>query len=232
LMLKSIEDSNVSATNHHLLNVALKELRPTQITVGFAEVLEKRSSWQLLPPHDRKPFLLSHCFPAVLGPKSQIYMVDHHHLGLALLEEGVERTHVAILRDLSGLTKDEFWTVMDHHQWVHLYDAQGRRQEVSELPKRLTGLQDDPYRSLAGAVAGRGDEHLDPALALVEEARQAGAYAKDHTPFAEFLWADFFRRRISVKANQLNSSTTLQRAVELARSPAAEHLPGWSGASS
>lgn len=213
-MLKSIEDSNVSATNHHLLNVALKELRPTQITVGFAEVLEKRSSWQLLPPHDRKPFLLSHCFPAVLGPKSQIYMVDHHHLGLALLEEGVERTHVAILRDLSGLTKDEFWTVMDHHQWVHLYDAQGRRQDVSELPKRLTGLQDDPYRSLAG------------------EARQAGAYAKDHTPFAEFLWADFFRRRISVKANQLNSSTTLQRAVELARSPAAEHLPGWSGASS
>ncbi|MBC7709161.1 MAG: chromosome partitioning protein ParB [Rhizobacter sp.] len=184
------------------------------MTVGYAEVEKRRGAWQLLAADDRKPYLFSHYFPAVLGPKSQIYIVDHHHLGLALLQEGVERTHVTILRDLSGLTKDEFWTVMDHHQWVHTYDAQGRRQDVSELPKRLTGLQDDPYRSLAG------------------EARQAGAYAKDHTPFAEFLWADFFRRRISVKATQLNSSTTLQRAVELARSPAAEHLPGWSGASS
>ena len=204
----------MTPNNHHLLTVALKDVRPTQITVGYAEVQAKRAAWQLLAAEERKPFLLSHYLPAVRGPKSQIYIVDHHHLGLALMEERVEHTHVMLLRDLSSLKRDEFWAVMDHHQWVHAYDERGRRCDMDALPKRLTHLRDDPYRSLAG------------------EARRAGAFAKDRAPFAEFLWADFFRRRIPIKAVQTNSETTLQRAVELARSPAAEHLPGWAGTSS
>ncbi len=82
---------------------------------------------------------------------------------------------------------------------------------MEALPKRLMHLRDDPYRSLAS------------------EARQAGAFAKDRAPFAEFLWADCFSRRISIKAAQTNNEAKLRRAVELARSNAAEHLPGWAG---
>jgi hypothetical protein len=33
-------------------------------------------------------------------------------------------------------------------------------------------------------------------LSLAGELRLAGGYAKDTTPFSEFLWADFLRRRI------------------------------------
>jgi hypothetical protein len=46
------------------------------------------------------------------------------------------------------------------------------------LPKTVAGLIDDPFRSLAG------------------ELRRAGGFAKDTTPFSEFLWTDFLRRRV------------------------------------
>lgn len=159
----------------------------------------------------RQNFLKGHWFPAVRGPGGNFYIVDHHHLGLALLEEGVSQSFVVLLKDLSALDKDEFWTLMDHHQWVHPYDAKGRRRTVADLPKTLKQLADDPYRSIAGEV------------------RHAGGFPKDATPFAEFLWADFFRRRIKLTQLQRDPVTTLQTAMTLCHSAEAAHLPGWSG---
>lgn len=200
-------------TRHqHLIKTELRRLRPTQITVGFAEVQEKRNLWTGMGKEERSHFLASHWFPAVKGPADNFYIVDHHHLGLALLEEGTETSFVVLLKDFSTLDKDEFWTVMDHHQWVHPYDAKGQRQPVAELPKTLRGLADDPYRSLAGEV------------------RHAGGFPKDATPFAEFLWADFFRRRIKAAPLRRNPAEALQKALVLCHSPEAAHLPGWTGA--
>lgn len=198
-------------TRHqHLFKTDLSRLRPTQITVGYGEVEQKRGLWSGMGKAERQKFLDSHWFPAVRGPKDNFYIVDHHHLGRALLEEGVQQCFVVLLKDLSTLAKDEFWIMMDHHQWVHPYDAKGRRRDVTDLPKALDGLADDPYRSLAGEV------------------RHAGGFPKDATPFAEFLWADFFRRRI--KPAQLRQpDAALQTALALCHSPEAAHLPGWSG---
>jgi hypothetical protein len=103
---------------------------------------------------------------------------------------------------------------MDHHQWVHPYDAKGRRRPVADLPKALGELADDPYRSLAGEV------------------RHAGGFPKDATPFAEFLWADFFRRRIKIAQLRRDPDAALQTAITLCHSAEAAHLPGWSGATS
>ena len=200
------------ATHHqHLFKTELHKLRPTQLTVGFSEVAAKRSLWTGMGKAQRQDFLKGHWFPAVRGPGENFYIVDHHHLGLALLEEGVSHSFVVLLKDLSMLDKDEFWTVMDHHQWVHPYDARGRRRTVAELPKALDKLTDDPYRSLAGEV------------------RHAGGFPKDATPFAEFLWADFFRRRIKLAQLRRDAVTALQTAMTLCHSPEAAHLPGWSG---
>lgn len=166
-------------TRHqHLIKTDLRRLRPTQMTVGYSEVQEKRSLWTGMRKDARRRFLDSHWFPAVKGPGENFYIVDHHHLGLALLEEGIVEGFIVLLKDFSVLDKDEFWTVMDHHQWVHPYDTKGQRRTAADLPKALEGMADDPYRSLAGDV------------------RHAGGFPKDSTPFAEFLWADFFRRRI------------------------------------
>lgn len=200
--------------HQHLLKTDLRKLRPTQATVGYAEVREKRGLWNSLSKVQRSQFLERHWFPAVRGPNENFYIVDHHHLGLALLEEGAHQGFVVLLKDLSGLDKDEFWTVMDHHQWVHPYDSRGRRCAMTDLPKALVQLQDDPYRSLAGEV------------------RQAGGFPKDTTPFSEFLWADFFRRRIKIAALRRDPVAGLQCAMTLCHSQEAAHLPGWSGKAS
>lgn len=199
-------------TNHpHLLTVKLDALRPTQMTVGYSEVQEKKLDWKHLAKDERKDFLANHCFPGVRGPKDNFYIVDHHHLGLALIEEDVLDVRLIVLKDFGKLDNDEFWTVMDHHQWAHPYDAQGLRHELSAIPKKLTALTDDPYRSLAG------------------EARRAGAYPKDKTPFTEFLWADFFRHRIASSLVSNDPAAALKAAMLLAHSQEAAHLPGWSG---
>ncbi len=63
----------------------LLELRPTQMTVGYAEVALKRKDWKKESGQARPDFLSSHCFPAVRGPNERIYITDHHHLGLAFI---------------------------------------------------------------------------------------------------------------------------------------------------
>jgi hypothetical protein len=199
-------------TRHqHLIKVDLRHLRPTQITVGYREVQEKRSLWTGLGKSQRRNFLDSHWFPAVKGPGENFFIVDHHHLGLALLEEGIVESFVVLLKDFNMLAKGEFWTLMDHHQWVHPYDAKGQRRTVADLPKALDGMADDPYRSLAGDV------------------RHAGGFPKDATPFAEFLWADFFRRRIKPAQLRRHPEVALKVALKLCHSAEAAHLPGWSG---
>jgi hypothetical protein len=90
-------------------------------------------------------------------------------------------------------------------------DPQGRRRDFADIPKTVMQLKDDPFRSLAG------------------ELRRAGGFAKDTTPFSEFLWADFFRRKIKRKAVEADFSAAMERALRLARSEEAEYLPGWCG---
>lgn len=199
-------------TRHqHLVDVELESLRPTQMTVGFEEVAIKRQAWVGLEHDERSHFLSSHWFPGVKGPKDRYFIVDHHHLGLALLEESVSKVKLLLLKDFSVLDTAEFWTVMDHHQWAHSYDAQGRRCAMTDIPSRLQRLADDPYRSLAGAV------------------RRAGGFPKDQQPFAEFLWADFFRHRISAKLLKADPARAQEKALDLAHDRRAAHLPGWSG---
>jgi len=149
--------------------------------------------------------------PVILGPKRRPYVIDHHHLARALHDEGVEHVLVTVIANLSKLEKDAFWVVLDNRSWMHPYDENGRRRDYREIPKSVAGLLDDPFRSLAG------------------ELRRAGGYAKDTTPFSEFLWADFLRRRLKRKDVEQDFDTALKDAVELAKSMDANYLPGWCG---
>ncbi|KQT46757.1 chromosome partitioning protein ParB [Methylobacterium sp. Leaf456] len=191
--------------------VPIAELRPTQMTVGYREVAEKRRRWREHDADKKAAFLGSHMIPVLLGPKKHHYVIDHHHLSRALHEEGVESVLVTVVADLHKLSKDAFWTVADHKSWVHPYDASGVRVGFSDIPKKISALADDPYRSLAG------------------ELRRAGGFAKDTTPFSEFLWADFLRRKIKPKIIADDFSAALERAMRFAKSPEAGYLPGWCG---
>ena len=191
--------------------VPLSELRPTQITVGMREVREKRKRWQETGARKGAEFLGKHMMPVILGAKDRHYVIDHHHLGRALIDDGVDHILVTVVADLRKLEKDAFWIFLDNRGWMHPFDADGQRRSYEDIPKSLTELVDDLFRSLAG------------------ELRLAGGYAKDTTPFSEFLWADFLRRRLKRKMVEEDFSQALEKALELAKSEAANFLPGWCG---
>jgi hypothetical protein len=191
--------------------VAIADLRPTQITVGYREVNEKRKVWRERVKRDGPEFLGRHMIPVLKGPKGRPYVIDHHHLARALLDEGVKEIAINVVADLSALGKDEFWVLCDNKGWCHPYDADGVRRGMDAIPKDIASLTDDPYRSVAG------------------ELRRQGGYAKDTTPFSEFIWADFLRRRIKPSAVEKDFDKAMTKALELAKSLTAAHLPGWCG---
>jgi hypothetical protein len=198
-------------TGARSISIKLAKLRPSQMALGYAEVALKRKEWRALAPRDAKRFLKDHRFPAVRGLGGHLYILDHHHLGRALLEEKVATATVAELADMSHLGRREFWIVMALRGWAHPFDERGRLRRFSAMPKRLKDLPDDPYRSLAFEV------------------RRAGGYSKETTPFAEFLWADFFRRRIAARLLRDDPAAAFKRACKLARKREASHLPDWVG---
>lgn len=191
--------------------VDIADLRPTQITVGLREVMAKRKLWRETGVRKGQKFLGKHMIPVILGPKQRNYVIDHHHLARALHDEGVKGVAVTVIANLSRLEPDAFWVVMDNRSWMHPFDAKGERRHYKDIPNSVTDLVDDPFRSLAG------------------ELRRAGGFAKDTTPFSEFLWADFLRRRIKRKLVQADFDRALEKAMALAKSKDADYLPGWCG---
>ena len=194
------------------IGIAVEELRPTQMTVGLREVEQKRRQWRDGDLEVRSKLLRHHVLPAVIGPKHRPYIVDHHHFARALLEEKAGCVAVYIVADLSNLPKHEFWTYLDNSAWCHAYDAHGVRKALTDIPKRLVDLADDPYRSLAGALI------------------RHGGCAKSSRPFAEFLWADFLRHRIDDALVVDDFDKAVEKSLKLAKSDQAKSLPGWSGA--
>jgi hypothetical protein len=195
--------------------VPILSLRPTQMTVGMREVKEKRKRWRAHKSKKKQAELLGkHMIPVVVGPDKRYYVVDHHHLARALHDEGVKDILVTVIADLTMVDMAAFWGVLDHRRWAYPYDAKGERRHFKDIPKSVTGLKDDPFRSLAGEI------------------RRAGGYAKDTTPFSEFLWADLLRRRLSRKAVEADFTKAVEKALAIAKSKDAIYLPGWCGPAS
>ena len=190
--------------------VAVDDLRPTQMTVGMREVEEKRKAWRD-KEKEGGAFLGKHLIPVLLGPKGRPYVIDHHHMSLALMQEGVKDVATTVVADLSMLDKDAFWVFADNRGWCHPYDQHGVRRGFDDIPSTVAELRDDPYRSLAG------------------ELRRLGGFSKETVPFSEFLWADFLRRRLKRKAVEDQFTETLEKAMRLAKSMEANYLPGWCG---
>ncbi|MCP3469221.1 chromosome partitioning protein ParB [Bradyrhizobium sp. CCGUVB1N3] len=194
--------------------VPILSLRPTQMTVGMREVKEKRKRWREQDKEKQADALGKHMIPVVYGPDQRYYVIDHHHLARALHDEGVKDVLVTIVGDLRMVEREAFWGVMDNKRWVYPYDTKGERRHFKDLPKSVADLKDDPFRSLAG------------------ELRRMGGFAKDTTPFSEFLWADYLRRKLSRKAVDANFDKAMEKALAAAKIKDAIYLPGWCGPAS
>jgi hypothetical protein len=188
---------------------SLKDLHPTQLTVGLIVVHDKRKHLLALSATDRQAFMKAHPMPAVIGPKGTLYITDHHHLGRAALDAGVPTGCFEVEADLSKSSIEAFWKEMNESQWVHPLDENGVRHYYATIPDSLGKLVDDVYRSLAGYV------------------RDAGGYDKTPTAFAEFVWADFFRRNIAIETVRADFQTAVRAGMSLAQSKFAKNIPGF-----
>jgi hypothetical protein len=193
--------------------IFLSQLKPTQLTVGMLQVQHKRKRMRelLRRPTELVEFILEHPIRVVLGPGGNAYVIDHHHLALALTREKYETAPMDVEGDFSKLKVAAFWQKMATLKYIHPVDARGRAHPVEAIPKSLEGLKDDPYRSLAGF------------------ARASGGFVKVETPFAEFLWADYFRERIPARLVKNHFHKALRHALKLCRHPEARGLPGYVG---
>jgi hypothetical protein len=202
----------MQAESSRFVTVKLKDLRPTQITVGLIAVEARVRRWGAMGRRERQAHLENRWFPAAYGPDDAYYITDHHHHGVALHRCGIKKVQVIVLKDLSVLEEKPFWMAMDHHNWVHPYNAKGHRDDFSDIPKKLTQLVDDPYRSPADHV------------------QKLGGYAKTDLPYEDFLWADYFRHRVELGKNGSGWDNAAAAALALARDIDAKCLPGWCGA--
>jgi hypothetical protein len=192
-----------------LQHAPLISLCPTQLTVGFLEVAAKKKRLQALSAKDQGAFLAAHPMPVVLGPGQRMYITDHHHLARAAYDLKIQQACFEVDDDLSTLSQDKFWVRMDKESWVHPLDQHGVRHRYDSIPKTLDKLVDDVYRSVAGFV------------------RDAGGYDKTHTAFAEFIWADYFRRGIAIEDVLEDFAGAVKQGMALARDPMAKRIPGY-----
>lgn len=191
------------------MSVNIEQLRPLQATVGMIEVDAKRKHLLAMNEKALKEFLKGAPIPTVIGKNDRHYVIDHHHLARALWDGGITKAFASVAHDLSDLPDNKFWDTVIAKQWVHPYDERGILRALSAIPEEVSGLTDDPYRSLAAFV------------------RNAGGYLKTPEPFAEFQWAEFYRTRIPMWTNELQFKAAVEQGVHLAWSPDARTLPGF-----
>ena len=178
--------------------IAIRELQLTQLTVGYREVAERRRRWRVgstTVDSTARSLIVS----VVLGPCARSYILDRYHQLCALAAEGVADVQVSVVEDLRGFEWVGFWRTLDRRGWCRPRDAEGQRQDYSYIPTTIDGLVDDPFRSLARAL------------------RRAGGYAKQQTPFSDFLWADFLRGQVARTLINDDFEAALRAAMALAR---------------
>ncbi len=165
------------ATAGEFYKLRVKDLSPTQFSVGKAEV-EVRAG-RMRKKFKRDPgklhkYLRVRPVPIVVRD-DKFHRIDHHHLVRAPYEV-LHRKHgeeicvfVEVLESWTSLGEVCFWKAMHEQHWVYLFDHHGGGPQPPEtLPARIKDLAFDPYRSLAWLV------------------RDHRGYVKNAAPFAEF----------------------------------------------
>lgn len=193
--------------------VAVLTLRPTQFAIGMLEVDEKISEAKSLSKKDLKKYVKANRVPVVISPDGELYVVDRHHFLSVCYHINVKKVYIDVVKDFSKttLTYPKFWKWMESHRSMYPFCQFGEGpRKALYLPRDIRSLSDDPYRSLAWFV------------------RKAGAFENSEKNFAEFQWANFFRKHgLLDKRGTAGMPQALIEAVKLAQSKSASRLPGF-----
>lgn len=154
--------------------LAADQVHPTQANVGVIQVQCKYYKFSKKSGDEMGEYLneWDHHVPAVIGPDGNFYITDHHHLSTALWLVQGKGQHTSwslrmnVLNTFFDPSKkqpptaeamNEFWRYMIENNLTYLYDN-GDPITWNDLPASVSGLTDDPYRSLAGFQKNDGLE--------------------------------------------------------------------------
>lgn len=190
-------------------SILIDDLRPTQLTLGLEDVARRAKKMALLRASELNVLLKKKSIPYVVGPKKEIYIVDHHHLCRALWTIDKKKALLGEeLADWSDLDNKQFWKKMDSSGYCWAIDSHGHRRPYSAIPKHIRELTDNVWRSLARAVRGR-------------------AFTNQDTPFQEFIWGDYFRTFMSERLIKQDFELAQKVATSISHLKEAEDLPGF-----
>jgi hypothetical protein len=188
-------------------------LKPTQFAVGLLEVEYKVSEMKKMRIKKLRKLVRDTPIPIVVSPWNELCVVDGHHFLFSCWHAGVTRVRVEIVKDFSRtkLSYHRFWQKMARLNYAYLYDQFGNGpQKPLYLPMDIRGMADDPYRSLAWMV------------------RKEGGYENTNVTFAEFQWADLFRKKCLLDTQGRSGfHPAVAKGLRVAKSSAAKALPGY-----
>jgi hypothetical protein len=188
-------------------------LKPTQFAVGMLEIEYKVLDMKKLGKKKLQKLIDENPIPVVISPWKELCITDHHHFLFACWHADIFRVKVKVIKDYSHsrLSYHRFWQKLARENRAYLYDQFGNGpQKPLYLPMDIRGLADDPYRSLAWMI------------------RKEGGFQNSTESFAEFRWADFFRKKGLLDLHgRKGFHRAVKRGLILARSKEAQSLPGF-----
>ena len=195
--------------------IKIDNLRPTQYSLGMLSISSKVIEIESAYTNGKiEKFLKSKTAPAILGPDNNYYITDRHHTSFAITKASIpqeyKRLRLKILLNWSDLSFSEFEKRMIDNKYVWLRDEKHNEREFKDLPKRISDLSDDPYRSLAWKV------------------RKEGGFNKVKVSYLEFYWGMFFKQNgiILSSSDPYEIDSVLKSAKILAKSKLSASLPG------
>ena len=189
--------------------VPLAEIRPTQ--VELLTLSARKSSDMLKALGGCADFWRSGPYLLCLGPGEDYYIIDHHHLSLALWQSKVDEVCVRVVGDLSNMPKPDFF-------------ACHGRPRFGFTPLTPVGGRSEPN---AVARVARSAAVRTAIATWPGRCERPGASRRQAVPFSEFAWANFLpqARARQPWCRAISNLRTNERCASRARSMR-DYLPG------
>lgn len=180
-----------------------EQVRPTQVAVGKIAVrcavrsIEKKNVTELYK------YLYKQQVPTIVGPYGNFYVTDKHHLSSAMFDANLNLTNAMENRVVIACINDDFrnrtdlpgfWKYLNSTGNAYLRDEYGNWLDpLTEIPRGLKDLRDDPYRTLSRWVRNsHGFVKCGSEKIAVPQCDKG-----DAPFFLEFFWANAFREKLS-----------------------------------
>jgi autotransporter-associated beta strand protein len=186
-----------------LFEVPVSQIQPGQLNVGFAEIGNKQSAWNLLTASQLQAALLNDIEPVVIGPGGVLYLENGHHT-FTSLENSIfgasdPTVFVNVIANYSNLTTAQFWAAMEANNLI-LPLNNGIAETINPLTgapvaTSLQGLTNDPYRGLEYSILKNKSSKLFTSTSNITGAKGASTPGLDKLTgdYSDFLWADAYR---------------------------------------